>query len=94
MVTTDFCPSWVVLVMTVLKADAALNDFQKLPIFLGKLFNIMVLFRKVHFEHSSDFKGVDNILRLVIDYKYSVTPLVTNFTSDDPMTERNVVFVV
>ena len=54
----------------------------------------MVLFRKVHFEHSSDFKGVDNILHLVIDYKYSVTPLVTNFTSDDPMTERSVVFVV
>ena len=80
--------------MTVLNFDAALNDFQELPIFLRKLFNMMVLFRKVHFEHSPDYKGVNDLLCLVIDYKYSVTSRVTNFTSDDPMTERSVVFVV
>ena len=80
--------------MTVLKADAALYDFQELPIFLRKLFNMMVLFRKVHFEHSPDFKGVDDLLCLVIDYKYSVTFRVTNFTIDDPMTERSVAVVV
>ena len=68
--------------MTVLKADAALNDsdFQELPVFLRKLFNIMMLFRKVHFEHPPDFKGVDDFLRLAIDYKYSVTSRITNVT--------------
>ena len=49
--------------MTVLKADAALNDFQELPVFLRKLFNILMLFRKVHLKQSPDFKGVDDFLR-------------------------------
>ena len=80
--------------MTVLKADAALNDFQELLVFLRKLLNMMMLFRKVHFEHPPDFKGVDDFLRLAIDYKYSVMSRITNFTSDDPMTERSVVFVI
>ena len=80
--------------MTVLKADAALNDFQELPVFLRKLFNILMLFRKVHLKHSPDFKGIDDFLRLAIDYKYSVTSRITNFTSDDPMAERSVVLVI
>ena len=54
----------------------------------------MVLFRKVHFEHSPDFRGVDDLLCQVIDCKYSVTSRVTNFTSDNPMTERSIIFVV